>query len=56
MTLIIQYLELDICKSEEEKTMRHWCGRYTMISQDRYKRGYSRLLKCVTKEQTKYVL
>jgi len=56
MTSIIQYLELGICKSEEEKTIRQQCARYTMIDQDLYKRGYSMpLLKCVTKEQAKYV-
>ena len=31
MTLIIQYLELDTCKAEEEKTMTQQCARYTMI-------------------------
>jgi len=30
MTPIIQYLELDTCKPEEEKTMRQQCARYTM--------------------------
>jgi len=31
MNMIIQYLQLGICKPEEEKTMRQQCVRYTMI-------------------------
>jgi len=37
--------------------MRQQCTRYTLIVQDLYTRAYSKpLLKCVTKEQEKYVL
>jgi len=38
MTPIVKFLELGICKSEEEKTIRQQCARYTMIDQDLYKR------------------
>jgi len=55
--MIIQYLELEICKPEEQKTMRQQCAKYTMIGQYLYRIGYSRsLLKCVSKEQAKYFL
>jgi len=57
MTPIVQYLEHGTCKPEEEKTMKQQCSRYTMINQDLYRKGYSTsLLKCVTKNQAKYVL
>jgi len=57
MTPIIQYLEHDTCKSEEEKAMKQQCSRYTLINQDLYRRGYSTpLLKCITKDQVEYVL
>jgi len=36
---------------------RKQCVKYTTIGQDLYKIGYSRsLLKCITKEQAKYIL
>ncbi|XP_068497679.1 uncharacterized protein [Phaseolus vulgaris] len=54
---IIQYLEHGTCQPSEEKNIRRQCARYTMIDQDLYRRGYSTpLLKCLTKEQSKYVL
>ena len=45
MTSIIQYMELGICKPEEEKTMKQQCARYTMIGLDLYRRKYSRPFK-----------
>ena len=37
--------------------MRQQCTWYTLIGQDLYRRKYSKsLLKCITKEQTEYVL
>ena len=57
MSPIIQYLDHDTCQSKEEKALRLWCSRYTVIGQDLYRIGYSMsLLKCVTKEQVQYVL
>jgi len=57
MSPIIQYLEHGICQPGEEKNSRRQCARYTMIGQDLYRRGYSTsLLKCLTKEQSQYVL
>jgi len=57
MNPIIQYLEHGTCQLGEEKNIRWQCARYTMIGQDLYRRGYSTpLLKCLTKEQSKYVL
>jgi len=57
MSSIIQYLEHGTCKPGNEKAIRLQCARYTMIGQDLYRRGYSiPLLKCLTKEQTQYVL
>jgi len=41
MTPIIQYLEHDTCRPEEEKTMKQQCARYTMINEYLYRRGYS---------------
>ena len=57
MTPITQYLEHGTCQPGEEKNIRRQCARYTMIGQDLYRRGYSTsLLKCLTKEQSQYVL
>lgn len=37
--------------------MKQQCARYTMIAQDLYRRGFSKLLlKCITKEQAEYVI
>lgn len=32
MTPIIQYLEHDTCKSDEEKAMKQQCSRYTILN------------------------
>ena len=57
MSPIIQYLEHGTCQPGEEKSIWRQCARYTMISQDLYRRGYSTpLLKFLTKEQSHYVL
>jgi len=57
ITPIIEYLEHDTCKLEEEKAMKQQCSRYTVINQDLYRRGYSMsLLKCITKDEVEYVL
>ena len=57
MTPITQYLEHGTCQPGEQKNIRRQCARYTMIGQDLYRRGYSTpLLKCLTKEQSQYVL
>ena len=57
MTPITQYLEHGTCQPGEERSIRRQCARYTMIGQDLYRRGYSTpLLKCLTKEQSQYVL
>ena len=57
MTPIIQYLEDNTYKPEEEKSMKQKCARYTLINEDLYRRGYSAtLLKCITSKQAEYVL
>jgi len=57
MSPIIQYLEHGTCQPSKEKNIRRQCARYTMVGQYLYRRGYSTpLLKCLTKEQSQYVL
>ena len=54
---IRRYITTGQCGEEDERLMRMKSSRFTMVGFELYRRGYTRpLLKCVTKEQTLYVL
>jgi len=56
-TPYIQYLQTGNPPQDADKTWLARAGRYNMIGDDLYKRGYGQpLLKCVTTEQAEYII
>jgi len=56
-TPYIQYLKTGNHPQDADKTWLAKAIKYTMIGDDLYKRGYGQpLLKCVTAEQTQYII
>jgi len=54
---IRQYLLTGQCESKDEPQIRRKSSRFTLISSELYKRGYTHpLLKCVTKKQANYIM
>jgi len=51
--LIKHFVQNGDCREEDEHTLRMKSARYVLISEDLYRRGYSKpLLRCVTREQS----